>query len=248
MALQASNFEVVQAQAVIFTPGLHFDAQAVLASFVPRWVHTFNGAIVQLPAPPEAPPDLPRVIAKSMDSLRQANFSPARLDLFWLKQGPQTPFDPAGFTDLCCRLFNDYRRFSEATVGRLACVLTRVAAQENPAVALAQHFCQDRWLQGPLNRPAEFEIHAQKQFALAGRFTVNSWFRCRTASLQRTLGAQALSEPVVAVEQDFNTPAEDLLHGGSFEMSEIEAFFPAALTEQNKVLEMYFPEVQADAS
>src|SRR5207237_1331542 len=54
----------------------------------------------------------------------------------------------------------------------------------HPALSLAKHFCQQRWLDGPLNRPGDFEMHTHKRFRLDDLFEINSWFRCKTGIYQ----------------------------------------------------------------
>jgi hypothetical protein len=124
---------------------------------------------------------------------------------------------------------------TRASVGRLAAVVRRIAMDRMPAATLSRHFCRDRWLASPLNRPSDFELHASKRFDLPNSFRVNSWFRCKTAEVVMERA------PAILVEQDFNTLAEEL-ESRDYGPEQITHFFsPTLMAEFDKVLGLYFP-------
>jgi hypothetical protein len=145
------------------------------------------------------------------------------------------------FLEWAANLFGDYAQFLEARVGRMACLCSRVANAPNPGREIAEHFCRQQWLDGPLNRPATFELHAHKRFRMADFVDVNSWFRCKSASLKGTEGQPDTT--VVLVEQDFNTLAEQL-ENAQFTLAEVQQFFEKAPGELQEVLNLYFPDVE----
>jgi hypothetical protein len=89
----------------------------------------------------------------------------------------------------------------------------------------------------PFNRPEAFEIHAHKRFKM-GEFLVNSWVRCKSA----IASSASEMQPIVLVEQDINTLAEDV-PSKVFRKAEIEAFFAKVSTEARTILNLYFPKV-----
>jgi hypothetical protein len=93
-------------------------------------------------------------------------------------------------------------------------------------------------LDGPLNRPTDFEVHAAKQFTFYDGLRLNSWFRCKTAAV---VGPPRQS--IALVEQDFNSPIEEA-EKRDFDAGQRREFFgrvPAGLRE---VLDLYFPETE----
>jgi hypothetical protein len=114
--------------------------------------------------------------------------------------------------------------------------VTRSASPPDPAREIASHFCKQTLLDGPLNRPSDFEIHAAKQFDFYEGLRINSWFRCKTAVQigppQRT---------IVLIEQDFNSLPEEL-ERREFGPQERQQFFGHVPEGLRQVLELYFPQ------
>ncbi len=129
----------------------------------------------------------------------------------------------------------DYREYLQARVSRLAAVVSRHAVHEAPGLVLSRYFCRPEITRGPLNRPESFEIHARKSYTLAGKFKINSWVRSKTGVEPGKEG-----RPVVLVEQDLNTLAEDA-ETMSFSETEIQSFFSAATLELDAILAVYYP-------
>jgi hypothetical protein len=133
-------------------------------------------------------------------------------------------------------ILHEYFDFLEPRVARLAALISRYTPDPTPARFLASHFCKERWLAAPFNRPASFELHAHKTFLLAGRFQVNSWVRNRSGML----AGPDHPSPIVIVEQDFNTPAEEL-ETRQFSREEIGAYFEAVAPGFDETLSLYYP-------
>ena len=119
--------------------------------------------------------------------------------------------------------------------------MQRVAHDGNPPVTMSKHFCQQRWIDGPLNRPGDFQLHAHKRFRLDDLFEINSWVRCRSVTVH-------LGEPKpnsgynhIMIEHDFNSLAEDS-ETREISNDQIFQFFEIAPHEMGRVLRLYFPE------
>jgi hypothetical protein len=122
----------------------------------------------------------------------------------------------------------------DAFIGRLAVVVHRTAEDPAPALTIARHYFQERWLKAPLNRPQELEIHAHKVFDLRPELPVNSWVRIRTAHRLEN------NAPVIVFEQDINTLEEERM-GRRFSAEGISGFYQAAAGELSVILDLYFP-------
>jgi hypothetical protein len=241
--LTATSFHTVQVQSVVYTPGLQFQSTKALVYFLTsEWQGLFDGEPITQPLPPGAPPELARLILMSRDGRLRLQAGPARADLYWARQDSSTDFDISDHLRLAAKLLIGYLRHMEAHAGRLACVVTRVAPDRTPGVTLARHFCQPRWLSGPLNRPGDFELGAHKRFALGGRIEVNSWFRCKTGALEerRSETDSPITSPVIIVEQDLNTLSEEV-ENREYTSDEIAAFFGYIPGSAEEIMELYFP-------
>ena len=86
------------------------------------------------------------------------------------------------------------------------------------------------------NRSEAFEIHNHKVYTPEQgiSYPINSWVRCKSGSMTPE------NRPVIVVEQDLNTLAEDLRT--RFTADEMRAFFETASREANGILGKYFPE------
>lgn len=233
---KASDFKISSVQATIFTPDLRFTPVKVLAEMLSKWGECFDGAPLSVPGPADMPGEIPRIILESSKKHLKLELASARVNLFRFRQSNEDNIDIEEFLSFCSRLLCEYVEFVHAKTGRLASVLQRFARNDNPGIALAKHFCKERWLAAPLNRPENFEIHAHKRFMMA-KYNVNSWVRCKT-------GTAPDKERIILVEQDFNTLAEETQER-EYSNQEIEEFFRTVPQEFDKVLWLYFPEEEA---
>jgi hypothetical protein len=205
----------------------------------PSLASLFDGEPTVLPPMPGgAPPEIPRIILESSSHEWRCELSPARANLFWRRtESTATGVCISDFFQQASDLLVRYSREVNARVGRLAGLVTRFAEHDNPGLFLARHFCQERWDRAPLNRPENFELHAHKRFAIAGRFQVNSWARSKTGLLK----AEDAQKPIVLFEQDLNTLAEET-SSRAFGEAEVNRFFDAVATELDSILGLYYPE------
>jgi hypothetical protein len=240
--LQASDFVIIQAQAAIFTPGLNLHTTRVLTQLLAEYADTFNGDPIMLPVPEGFPlaVESPRFILQSRDGKLRLQAAPSRLDLFQASLDSQGIRPLPEFLDWCLRLFDKYLDITQGRVGRLASVVNRRASPAEPARELASHFCKQALLDGPLNRPSDFEVHAAKQFDFLEGLRINSWFRCKTAIL---ISRQAQQQKAVLVDQDFNTLPEEL-ETREFSREEIRGFFGRVPEGFREVLDLYFPQTR----
>lgn len=239
--VSAESFRLASCQATLFTPDEEMSAAKLLGSLVPRWLARFDADPLLLPPAEGLPREVPRFILNSSSGSWRCEIAPARVNLFWRRTETVSPaLTPAltqFFGDDATLLLNEYVDFLKARVGRLAAVLNRYASHASPGLFLARHFCQERWMKAPLNRPENFELHAHKRFRM-GEFHVNSWVRSKTGRVS----IEGASEPIVLVEQDINTLQEET-EIRSFNSDEVTRFFAAVSSEFDVILPLYYPSV-----
>jgi len=219
--LTHTAFEVSVCQATIFTPDEELSAAKVMGGFYPNCLDLFDSEPEVRPSLPGFPAEVPRIILKNkLDSMR-LEIAAARTNFFLRKtreEGDSLSLER--FYQEATRLFSQYQELTGCRVGRSAAVVTRFGNHDTPALFLSRHFCRDRWIEAPLDRPESFELHARKRFELADKLMVNSWVRNKTGYL----AIEESKTPIVLVEQDINTLAEEAADS-SFTPKDIELFF-----------------------
>ena len=234
------DFQFTSYQAVAFYVGLQFATSKLLRPMLQALDNVLDGDPISLPVPPEAPPEIPRVVLTNKDGSLRFDLSLARADMRW-QRPDQGEMPLEGFTELAQRAFESFHQAIQARPGRLALVVHRCKLEEQPGLALARHFCRPELLsnepgrKGPLNRPEAFELHAFKRYE-QGRFVLNSWVRSKSGTLTAPRGMQ----PIVLVEQDLNTPQENLAET-QFTDGDVRDFHALCRGDLETILRVYFP-------
>jgi len=242
MALRAGDFRLTAVRLVAFTPNLvDFNPSALLAAVLAKYAKRFDGNVQALPLPEDAPPDFPRVQLASSNGVWGFAASLSRITSSWNLQEEQGG-ETAGLAHVvtCCREPIDHHmRENDVRVGRLGLVITRVCRVETPAQTLIDRFCRHDVKEpnspdAPLRNSSNFEIHNHKQYESPTGLTVNSWVRCRTGVIRKH------ASPIVTVEQDINTLAEEI-DEQTFSIEETAAFYDMSVSEAETILRKYFP-------
>lgn len=230
--IQEKTFKPVSLQATLFTPFLNFSTSKILASMVGTFGNLFDGETVSLPLPPDAPKEIPRIILQSKDKCWKLEISEMRMNFFGFNQEGKA-LDSKKFSENWEKIVGAYLSITSASVGRLAVVSIKCQEVSNPAKTLAEHFCKEKFLVAPFNRPENFELHSHKKYVLEG-FEVNSWVRCKTSFLIKDM------QPIILVEQDINTLAEKI-NDIVYPFEKIKKFLEIFIKEQKNILSIYFP-------
>lgn len=232
--LMAPNFTTDTVQVSIFfsEPGT-FSQRKLIDAVLSLQGNPYDGEPIALPIPPDAPPEIPRVILQSSDKAWRLQASPQRLDAFRSQV-------TAGVTDTaleCGHTLAAYMQMSGRPIGRLALLVTRGLPIDSPAETLAHRFCTEEAIARPFRRTETFEIHNHKRYKLPNTaMLVNSWVRCKTGRVS----IESLEKPAVIVQQDINTPVEEL-DDRSYTGDDLMSFLKDAGTEADAILELYFP-------
>lgn len=233
--VKSRDFKIFSAQISIFTPELNFSLNNIHIDLGSKHSSILDGDPVLLPLPNEAPFEIPRLIMSSVDQKLKLEIAKSRLNFFRFRKEDIEDISIESFLAAGLRIINDYMECTSARVGRIAVVKRLFAENDNPGLTLASHFCKDEWMKQPFNRPENFEIHAHKKYPLPkNKLNINSWVRCKTGQLKN------IDEPIILVEQDINTLAEDL-DKNDFDMKFISNFCDEVFVEQKDILNKYFP-------
>lgn len=230
----AGDFSIASCQATLFTPDAEVSPTRFMTRLLAEWTGRFDAEPTVIPLPEGVPKEVPKIILESTNRQWRCEVASARMNLFWRR--PQTAGVGIGlpeFYQTAVPLLLQYRDFVACPIRRLAAVVNRYVVNDRPAEYLARHFCQERWLGAPFNRPENFELHAHKRFQLTDGIITNSWVRSKTGKLSDT------NSPIVLVEQDLNTLAEEA--NRDFAEADIRRFFEGVSLEFDTILNLYFP-------
>ncbi len=235
---RSDEFFMASCQAILFTPDEEVSPAKIISGLLPGWTSRFDGEPVVLPFPGGVPREIPRVILESRTGTWRCEIASSRISVFWRRTTEEnTAPSLAEFFEEASQRLIEYQDFQRSRVGRIAAVLNRFSRVDSPGPYLARHFCQERWLTAPLNRPEAFELHAHKKYEWSG-FRVNSWVRNKTAELDSP-GAES-RQPIILVEQDINTLPEDEPKA-AYNPPEIRRFFSLIGEEFDHILKLYHP-------
>ncbi|MGA7952468.1 MAG: hypothetical protein WCA07_03000 [Gloeobacterales cyanobacterium] len=240
--LKAKNFQTVILQATIFTPDISvstFSASKALAIILGKYAQQYDGAPQALALPEGIPPEIPRIVLQSQDGTFKLEIAPQRINSFWIRT-QENQGEPENMIDSCIEVLKHYVRETDMNVGRLALIVTRALKTEYPAKSLIEKFCKQELQTSIFGRSENFEIHNHKRYGFKGtsieNLFINSWLRCKTGEMI----ADGKPVPAIILEQDLNTPLEEI-EQRNFTTDEIQNYFEQTADEAKSVLELYFP-------
>ena len=231
----ASDFKLVSAHAVIFTPGVGaFSQNTFLSHVLGQFATRYDAPVQAFPLPETAPVEFPRVILQSNDNAWRLQAGPSRIDSLCFAGN----LPVQDIVRECAEVLASYVRSKPVPVGRVALILTRINETANPTQELINRFCSESSRSKPFNRSEGFEVHNHKIYQPQGiQLLVNSWVRCRAGKVG-TIQNPTL-RPAITVEQDINT-SEDV-NQRRFNADEIISYFERVGVEADNIMHLYFP-------
>jgi hypothetical protein len=234
--VQANDFHLASCQATLFTPDADVSASLLMRELLPKWGDRFDGDPVMMPSLEGLPIEVPRIILESKSHEWRCEIALARVSIFQRKVSQDgEDLVLANFYSDASQMLAEYASTAKPRVARLAALVNWFAVHDAPGLLLARHFCNEQQLSGPMNRPENFELHAHKRYALLDTM-VNSWVRNKSGRI--LLGTEP--GPIVVVEQDLNTLAEEA-DSRSFNEQQFRAFFEMVPNELVHILQLYYP-------
>ena len=238
MTLASSQFRVVTVQAIAFVASAPAGVQAVQLALLSALRDDLEPESVELRTLAQLPTGIPFLSARSRDGAIAYDVSMSTISARWRADATAATLSLEEAMETCAAGVVRCAEAMGVTVGRVAAVVQRVVERDHPGIELSRIFCKQEWLDGTLNRPEGFELHAHKQFEFGDGFRVNSWMRIRTGGLQAEDGSQ---KSIVHVEQDQNTLAERL-EADTYDGARMLQFFAHVVSELDGVVALYFPE------
>jgi hypothetical protein len=212
----------------------------LLATLIEKSRGAFDGPIQSLPLPAEAPSAIPRIVLQNQAGNFVLQSSPERISVERSYSGVVPINQMADDIQFASGLFQTVKEIMAGRISRVAYHRLRAYESDSGAMKLVKYFClpelisRDRNPPGPLSRCENFELHAHKIYELQRGTKVNSWVRCKTGI------STADSAPVMVVEQDLNTMAEEAT-SRDFLTVDAENLLRSMCDEASKIFELYFP-------
>lgn len=234
--IPASDFQTQIILASAFITGDELKPANALLQVLQEWSTIYDGDPVSLPLISIAPPELPSAIITSRDQSLSIELARTRINLSWrrLESNKDALISTSDRYNQFAKRIATIAEKSRVVIGRLAAVRASMGNEPTPGRELARHFCRDEMLNGPLKQVEGFEIHAHKVFELYPAQNVNSWVRIKTS------GSPGPGYELIVVEQDINTPGEELGFK-IFDRANIVRFFQEASKRLDSTLNEYFP-------
>ena len=168
MSLTVADFALHSVQIVGFAATQDFQVHKVRRVVEDKWPDVYDGELISLPVPPDAPRVVPLVVMSGRDDSERIQVARERLDVHKIRRQDEGPLDLS------------------AALGELSGRLAHVAATQIPPERLGCCIgTADRWvlqhkpwwhtsaksvgLQAPLADLEAFEAHAYKKFELSTR-------------------------------------------------------------------------------
>ena len=211
------RFFIQNMQCALFIENFAFRNKLRVASRINEAVkNLFDGDPTMLDLPPEAPSQIPRIQLKDSKSNFSLNFSPIRIDFFYNEPGkPAVTLNSLkdNYLETFFAIVDLVKEEYRLSISRLAIVVKALAEVEKGS----NSFIFETYLNNnPFFKDTySLEIHSLKKMAVE-KYTVNRWFRIKTARTQEKQDAGLLAEI------DINTLPEE---PKDFGLTDIKCFY-----------------------
>lgn len=228
------NFKLQQLQTALFTPGINLTKPIDIAQGLISATGTlFDGQPIILPIPPDAPPEVPRIIVKNSSDTYTCNVSQNRIDFIFTEKGMFR-----SMRDESDKFLNHLLSLIELLKSNLKITITRagtIATLMLPLKESSNKFISEKYLKEHLfNGTYEIQFGILKKLQLTG-YEVNCWFRLNTLRNMKDVS----DDRTMLVTFDVNTQPEV-----SYDLSkdQIGIFFNSAIKYIEENLNIYFIE------
>lgn len=232
------QFRTAKLLSTIFTPDFSLsDRFSVIRLFKDLSGNRFDGELLSLPVPSEAPAEIPRIVMQSKDGNWKLEISLERTNLMYLlsKERDGTAPSIPDFGVMAEELFCQYVLRTGIRVQRLAFVTERFTEidDKSPAEFIADTYCRENYLKAPFNNVQSFELHALKKYRFMN-FNLNSWVRLKSAEL-----IMKSKLPIFLVINDVNTLSKQEQPDISFSEDDMKRFFIEVPGHVDEILSLY---------
>lgn len=226
------NFKLQSLQTALFTPGVDLSRPLEVAQgLISATGNLFDGQPIILPIPPDAPPEVPRIIVKNANNSYACNVSQNRIDFNFTEKGTHGTLKDKSDKYLnyllsIVEMLKSNLKISITRIGTIATLL--LSLQESSNKFIVEKFLKEHLFDGSYD--VQFSI--LKKLQLTG-YEVNCWFRLNT--LRKV--EDPTNDKAVLVTLDVNTQSEIPC---DFNKDQIGIFFNSAIKYIEESIGIYF--------
>lgn len=228
------NFQLQKIQTALFTPGINLAKPLDVAqNFINFTESLFDGQPVILPIPPDAPPEIPRIILKNSNDSYSCNISQNRVDFIFTEKG--TPRSLSDEKDIFLRylLLNVelLKNKQKVSINRVGTAITFLL----PLLESSNKFINEKFLKERLFTDVyEVQFGVLKRLKLSN-YEINCWFKLNT--LRNT--EDPSDDKAASVTFDINT-RPDIYY--DLNVEQVTMFYKSALSHIEENIKIYFLE------
>jgi len=228
------TFQLQQLQTALFTPGVNLTkpldiAQGLISATEPL----FDGQPIILPIPPDAPPEIPRIIVKNSNGSYACNVSQNRVDFIFTEKGIFRPIrgESDQFLNYLLSIVDFLKSDLKISINRIGIItMLLLPLRESSSRFIAQKFLKEQLFSDTY----EIQFGILKRSQLTG-YDVNCWFRLNTL---RNVNDPS-NDRMMLVTYDINTQPEV-----SYDLNkdQVGIFFNFTIKYTEEDLKIYFIE------
>lgn len=228
------NFQLQQLQIALFTPGINLNRPLDIAQGLISATGTlFDGQPIILPIPPDAPPEVPRIIVKNSNDSYTCNISKNRIDFIFTEKGMFRSMrdEKDNFLNHLLSLVDLFKSNFKISITRIGTIATFLL----PLGESSNKFITEKFLKEYLfGGTYEIQFGVLKKLQLAG-YGANCWFKLNTFRNMQDVS----DDRAMLVAFDVNTQPEV-----SYDLNkdQIGIFFNSAIKYIEETIEIYFLE------
>jgi hypothetical protein len=230
------DFKFIKLMGVIFTPEFAIGNKLLIADiFQDISGGKFDGELISMPIPQNAPSEIPRIILNSQDGTWKLEVSLESTNIIFFKPlNLSVPVPNINeFGEFVKDLFKAYKLKTKIKVQRLAFITERYCEIKDitPSEFIAARYCKEEYLKNIFHNPDAIELHALKKYQYE-EFNINSWVRVKSSNL-----ADDAKTPILLLINDINTFSEPIV---TYSESDIERFFNLIPEHLEAIIKLYF--------
>jgi len=225
-------------QIALFVGVLNLENKLKLASdIISASEKLLEGDPTILPIPPDAPPEIPRIITKSKDERYTCNVSLNRIDLFFKpKERNEQSLDIVSgeYLKLLLNLTSLLRENFKVTITRIGIVANLLLElSESSNTYVLRKYMKEK---GLISETHEAQIHALNRLTLPNKIKVHRWLRIITSKSAQ----DSSNDRYLSVTIDINSVPEIPY---DFDRELIQLTFNAAVGHMKNLIKQHYGEV-----
>lgn len=235
--MEKTEFRIYEVQLSIFTPNIYFKKNKILKDIMESYSDKFDGDIISVPIPDDAPKEIPRIILSDNNRKYKFEIAESRTNFcIFSRETFGIESNLKLYLDFYFQLIGKYIKSSNAIIGRIGVVINKIIEKENSASFLVKYFLNKSFLENiHFHDLDKLELNFKKIISL-NKINVNSWIRFRNS---KAIVRNKKRLDSIIVMQDINTLSEEL-EQKNYSIKNLEKFVKVAFDKHSEILKEIF--------